>query len=42
MSKVNFDKLLLAHQDSPVLENAQKEVEKAAEEAIKNLKQRTV
>ena len=42
MSKVNFDKLLLAHQDSPVLENAQKEVEKAVEEAIKNLKQRAV
>ena len=42
MSKVNFDKLLLAHQDSPVLENAQKEVEKTAEQAIMNLKQRTV
>jgi glyoxylase-like metal-dependent hydrolase (beta-lactamase superfamily II) len=38
ISKVNFDKLLLAHQDSPVLENAQKEVEKAAAEAIRNLK----
>jgi glyoxylase-like metal-dependent hydrolase (beta-lactamase superfamily II) len=38
ISKVNFDKLLLAHQDSPVLENAQKEVEKAAVEAIKSLK----
>jgi glyoxylase-like metal-dependent hydrolase (beta-lactamase superfamily II) len=39
ISKVNFDKLLLAHQDSPVLENAQKEVEKAAAEFIRNLKQ---
>lgn len=38
ISKVNFDKLLLAHQDSPVLENGQKEVEKAAIEAIRNLK----
>jgi glyoxylase-like metal-dependent hydrolase (beta-lactamase superfamily II) len=38
ISKVNFDKLLLAHQDSPVLENGQKEVEKAAAEAIRNLK----
>jgi hypothetical protein len=38
ISKINFDKLLLAHQDSPVLENAQKEVEKVAVEAIKNLK----
>lgn len=42
ISKVNFDKLLLAHQDSPVLENAQKEVEKTAEEAIMNLKQRAI
>ena len=40
ISKVNFDKLLLAHQDSPLLENAQKEVEKAAAEAIRNLNQR--
>ena len=39
ISKAKFDKLLLAHQDSPVLENAQKEVEKAAAEAIRNLKQ---
>jgi hypothetical protein len=31
-------KLLLAHQDFPVLENAQKEVQKAAAEAIRNLK----
>ena len=38
ISKVNFDKLLLAHQDSPILEDAQKEVEKAATEAIRNLK----
>jgi len=38
ISKLNFDKLLLAHQDSPVLENAQREVEKTAEESIKNLK----
>ena len=38
ISKINFDKLLLAHQDSPVLENAQKEVEKAVAEAISNLK----
>jgi hypothetical protein len=29
---------LLSHQDSPVLENGQKEVEKAAAEAIRNLK----
>jgi hypothetical protein len=29
ISKANFDKLLLAHEDSPVLENEQKEVEKA-------------
>ena len=42
MSKVNFDKLLLAHQDSPVLENAQKEVEKAAAEAIMDLKARNI
>jgi hypothetical protein len=35
---MNFNKLLLTHQDSPLLENAQKEVEKAATEAIKNLK----
>jgi glyoxylase-like metal-dependent hydrolase (beta-lactamase superfamily II) len=40
ISKVNFDKLLLTHQDSAVLENAQKEVKKTAEEAIKNLKQK--
>jgi glyoxylase-like metal-dependent hydrolase (beta-lactamase superfamily II) len=39
ISRVNFDKLLLAHQDSPILEKAQKEVEKAATEAIRNLKQ---
>lgn len=38
ISRINFDKLLLAHQDSPVLENGQKEVEKAAAEAIRNLK----
>jgi hypothetical protein len=38
ISKINFDKLLLAHQDFPVLENGQKEVENAAAEAIRNLK----
>jgi hypothetical protein len=38
ISKVNFDKLLLAHQDSPVLENGQKQVEKAAAEDVRNLK----
>jgi len=35
ISQIKFDKLLLAHQDSPILENGQKAVEKAALAALK-------
>lgn len=34
ISQLKFDKLLLAHQDSPMLEGAQKSVEKAASAAL--------
>ena len=37
-SKVNFDKLLMAHQDSPLLEGAREAVEKLVAEYIRNLK----
>jgi len=35
ISQIKFDKLLLAHQDSPILENGQQAVEKAAFTALK-------
>jgi glyoxylase-like metal-dependent hydrolase (beta-lactamase superfamily II) len=35
VSRLNFDKLLLAYQDTPLLENAQKAVEEAANYMIK-------
>lgn len=35
VSRLNFDKMLLAHQDTPLLENAQKAVEEAANYMIK-------
>ena len=38
LSKVNFDKLLMAHQDSPLLEGARGAVEKLVAEYIRNLK----
>ena len=38
LSKVNFDKLLMAHQDSPLLEGARETVEKLVDESIRNLK----
>jgi hypothetical protein len=38
LSKVNFDKLLMAHQDSPLLEGAREAVEKLVAEYIRNLK----
>jgi glyoxylase-like metal-dependent hydrolase (beta-lactamase superfamily II) len=38
LSQIKCDKLLLAHQDSPILEGAQHAVEKAASIAIRNLK----
>jgi glyoxylase-like metal-dependent hydrolase (beta-lactamase superfamily II) len=39
VSKLNFDILLLGHQDSPILENAQNAVETAAKDMIRKLKQ---
>jgi len=38
LSKVNFDKLLMAHQDSPLLEGAKEAVEKLVDESIQKLK----
>lgn len=38
LSRVNFDKLLMAHQDSPLLEGAREAVEKLVTEYIRNLK----
>ena len=38
LSKVNFDKLLMAHQDSPLLEGAKEAVEKLVTESIQKLK----
>ena len=38
LSKVNFDKLLMAHQDSPLLEGAKEAVETLVAESIKKLK----
>lgn len=38
LSQIKCDKLLLAHQDSPILEGAQDAIERAARVAIKNLK----
>ena len=38
LSKVNFDKLLMAHQDSPLLEGARDAVEKLVAQYIRNLK----
>ena len=38
LSKVNFDKLLMAHQDSPLLEGAREAVEKLVDESIRKLK----
>jgi hypothetical protein len=37
-SKVNFDKLLMAHQDSPLLEEVKEAFEKLVAEYIRNLK----
>jgi len=39
LSKVNFDKLLMAHQDSPLMEGAKKAVEKLVAESIQKLKE---
>ena len=39
VSQLNFDILLLEHQDSPILENAQNAVEIAANDMISKLKQ---
>ena len=38
LSKVNFDKLLMAHQDSPILEGAREAVETLVAESIQKLK----
>jgi glyoxylase-like metal-dependent hydrolase (beta-lactamase superfamily II) len=38
LSKVNFDKLLMAHQDSPLLEGAREAVETLVAESIRKLK----
>lgn len=38
LSKVNFDKLLMAHQDSPLLEGARRAVETLVAESIQKLK----
>jgi len=38
LSKVNFDKLLMAHQDSPLLEGARETVEKLVDESIRKIK----
>ena len=39
LSKVNFDKLFMAHQDSPLLEGAKETVEKLVDESIRKLKE---
>ena len=39
ISQLNFDILLLGHQDNPILENAQNEVEMSAKDMIRKLKQ---
>jgi hypothetical protein len=38
LSQIKCDKLLLAHQDSPVLEGTQGAIEQAARKAIRNMK----
>jgi hypothetical protein len=38
LSKVNFDKLLMSHQDSPLLEGARGAVETLVAESIQKLK----
>ncbi|CAN5802678.1 hypothetical protein BH23THE1_BH23THE1_23850 [soil metagenome] len=38
LAEVNFDKLLRAHQDSPLLEGAKEAVETLVAESIKKLK----
>src|SRR5690606_16405170 len=38
LSRVNFEKLLMAHQDSPLLEGAREAVEKVVTGYIRNLK----
>lgn len=38
LSKVNFDKLLMAHQDSPLMEGAKKVFEKLVGESLQKLK----
>jgi len=38
LSKVNFDKLLMSHQDSPLLEGAKEAVEKLVDESIQKIK----
>ena len=38
LSRINFDKLLMAHQDAPLLEGAREAVEKLVAEYIQNLK----
>ena len=37
-SKVNFDMLLMAHHDSPLLEGARETVEKLVDESIRKIK----
>ncbi len=38
LSKVNFEKLLMTHQDSPLLEGAREAVETLVAQSIQNLK----
>jgi hypothetical protein len=38
LSKIKFDKLLMAQQDSPLLERARETVEKLVSESIQKLK----
>jgi hypothetical protein len=38
VSKINFDKLLMAHQDSPLLNGTRRTVETLVMESIKKLK----
>lgn len=42
ISQLSFDKLLLGHQDNPILENAQSVVQDAAKSIIHRLKQSQV
>ena len=38
LSKIKFDKLLMAHQDSPLLERARETVEKLVSDSIQKLR----